>query len=400
MRGLLLIVCVIAGLAAAAYIGLSYWIEQYGDLTEETWDVPDGMTRREDVFTLLVAATDEGGERTDSVMVVTFDFQNQTVDVLNIPRDTLVDTTRTGDGKKINAAYGEGIDQLCTEVQSLIGYRPDRTMVLDFNGIASIVDAIGGIRYTVPFDMNYHDASQDLSIELQAGEQVLNGEQTVEFLRWRHNDDGTGYEDGDVGRVEKLQAFLKEFGRQVFTPQNLVKLPQVLQATLDNVSTDLTREQLMWLAVQGMQMDMSQVEMQTLIGDSAEVDINMGYYLWYYIVDEEMALEQINQTFNPYTTPITELNIVTPDTIPGAYSPNWLEEKEYRYSLAGLEFHADEPEETESDALFDEADDNDAYGGDAYDDYDKPDYDDGYDDYNEYDDDEDEYDDDYEDSDW
>lgn len=381
VRTWMLIVCIIAGLAAAAYIGFTYWVDKYGDLTKETWDTPDGMTRRDGVFTLLVAATDEGEERTDSIMVATFDFNNQTVNVLNIPRDTLVDTERTDEAKKINASYREGVDQLCTEVQSVIGYRPDRTMILNFDGIASIVDSIGGIEYTVPFDMNYHDASQNLSIELKKGTQTLNGEQTVEFLRWRHNDDGSGYEDGDVGRVEKLQDFLKAFGSRIFRPGNLFKLPQMAKTMADNVDTDLTQAQLMWLAMQGIQMDMSDVSMETLVGDSAEADINMGYYLWYYIVDEEMALEQINRSFNPFVQPITELDIVTPDTISGAYSPNWIEEKEYRYTVAGLDFTYEPPET-------DEWYENDSYDGEdsGYSDDNDYDSDYGYDGYNDYDD--------------
>lgn len=393
MRAVLLIVCLIAGIAAAAYIGVTYWIDEYGDLTKNSWEEPAGMTRREDVFTLLAAATDEGQERADSIMVATFDFRAQTVSVLNIPRDTLVDTEREGDGKKINAAFGGGIDQLSGEVASVIGFRPDSTMVLNFDGIAAIVDAIGGIDYTVPFDMNYHDKSQGLSIELKEGLQHLDGKQTVEFLRWRHNDDGTGYEDGDVGRVQKLQEFLKVFASQVFQPENLIKLPQMIQTLGENVDTDLTQAQLAWLALQGMQMDMAEVHTDTLIGDNARIDISMGYYLWYYVLDEDMVLDQINESFSPYSNAITDLDIVTPDTIPGAYSPNWIEEKAYRYVMAGLEFSYEPPvseeedsgwdtEESDSDGWYDAYDEE----SDAYDDYENYGAYDSYDSY-EYDDD-------------
>ena len=347
------------------------------------------MTRREDVYTLLIAATDEGQERADSIMVATFDFQEQTVGVLNIPRDTLVDTEREADGKKINAAFGEGIQQLSNEVASVIGFKPDSTMVLNFDGIASIVDAIGGIDYTVPFDMNYHDKSQGLSIELKEGLQHLNGKQTVEFLRWRHNDDGTGYEDGDVGRVQKLQEFLKVFASQVFQPKNLIKMPKMIRLLGENVDTDLTQAQLAWLALQGMQMDMSEVHTDTLIGDNARIDINMGYCLWYYILDEDMVLDQINQSFSPYSNPITDLDIVTPDTIPGAVSPNWIEEKSYRYAMAGLEFNYEPPVTedgyTEDSEPYDSYDDGYSDYDDSYDSYDSYD-DDDYDDYDDYDD--------------
>ena len=78
--------------------------------------------------------------------------------------------------------------------------------------LGGLVDVVGGVDYDVPFDMSYHDASQDLSIEFKKGEQHLNGKQVVEYLRWRHNDDGTGYDDGDIGRVTKLQDFLVTVG--------------------------------------------------------------------------------------------------------------------------------------------------------------------------------------------
>ena len=111
----------------------------------------------------------------------------------------------------------------------------------------------------------------------------------------------------------------------------------------ENVDTDLTQAQLAWLALQGMQMDMSEVHTDTLIGDNARIDINMGYCLWYYVLDEDMVLDQINQSFSPYSNEITDLDIVTPDTIPGAVSPNWIEEKSYRYAMAGLEFNYEPP---------------------------------------------------------
>ena len=65
------------------------------------------------------------------------------------------------------------------------GSVPDKYVIANFDGIAEIVDVIGGVDYDVPFDMSYHDASQDLSIEFKKGYQHLDGEEVVEYLRWR-----------------------------------------------------------------------------------------------------------------------------------------------------------------------------------------------------------------------
>ncbi len=94
-------------------------------------------------------------------------------------------------------------------------------------GIAAIVDAIGGVDYDVPFRMQYSDPSQHLEIDLQPGMQHLTGKQTVEFLRWRHNNDySKQYVNGDEGRVENQQKFLKELARQVLQVKKCVQNPE------------------------------------------------------------------------------------------------------------------------------------------------------------------------------
>ena len=354
LRRLILVTSVTAAVVAAGYIGFNFWVNAQGTITVEPDDgeavTVSGTDRRSDVFTLLVAATDEEQERTDSIMAVTFDMANKTADVLNIPRDTLVQTARTGSGKKINAAYGEGIETMRGEIQSLIGYRPDKYIILNFDGVAAIIDSIGGIDYDVPMDMSYHDKSQNLSIEFKAGKQHLNGKQVVEVLRWRHNDDGVGYDNGDVGRIDKLQGFLKTLAQEIFTPSNLSKMPDMAQTVADNIDTDLTVPQLLWMGTQGSHFDSDALSMQTLVGDGAKISLNGASYLWFYVADPEEALDQINNGgFNPFREDIASLDIVTPDTLPGAYSPNWQSEKQYRYNKEN-QSKTQEPSGSASDA--------------------------------------------------
>ena len=68
--------------------------------------------------------------------------------------------------------------------------------------------------------------------------------------------------------------------------------------------------------------------MQTLVGDNAMVGD-----LWFFILDEDMILDQINESFNPYTRELTEddFNIITPDDL-GIYSRSWEEERAVRYA--------------------------------------------------------------------
>ena len=342
-RRILNILVVIAAVCVVGYFAFCYWVNASGSLVGDHLPYPEdvdqgsaivvnGAGRREGVFTLFIGATDEDEIRTDSMMVLVFDTENHRADLINIPRDTLVDCERTGAGRKINAAYASGVDEMLDEVSTVIGFRPDKYVVANFDGIAEIVDVIGGVDYDVPFDMSYHDASQDLSIEFKKGYQHLDGEEVVEYLRWRHNDDGTGYDDGDIGRVTKLQDFLVTVGSAVLSPANVLKIPSIAAAVSNNVETDLTTSQILWLGMQGMKMDMQEdISMQTLIGDSAMV--NFGDNIWVYILDEDMVIDQINETFNPYIRSLTEedFSIVTPDTY-GIYSESWRNERAVRYA--------------------------------------------------------------------
>lgn len=359
-RRILNILVVIAAVCVVGYFAFCYWVNASGSLVGDHLPDPEdvdqgsaivvnGAGRREGVFTLFIGATDEDEIRTDSMMVLVFDTEKHRADLINIPRDTLVDCERTGAGRKINAAYASGVDEMLDEVSTVIGFRPDKYVVANFDGIAEIVDVIGGVDYDVPFDMSYHDASQDLSIEFKKGYQHLDGEEVVEYLRWRHNDDGTGYDDGDIGRVTKLQDFLVTVGSAVLSPANVLKIPSIAAAVSNNVETDLTTSQILWLGMQGMKMDMQEdISMQTLIGDSAMV--NFGDNIWVYILDEDMVIDQINETFNPYIRSLTEedFSIVTPDTY-GIYSESWRNERAVRY--AGYKkYDTSDSEEQDSDS--------------------------------------------------
>lgn len=359
-RRILNILIVIAAVCVVGYFAFCYWVNASGSLVGHNLPNPEDMDqgsaivvngagRRDGVFTLFIGATDEDEIRTDSMMVLVFDTENHRADLINIPRDTLVDCERTGAGRKINAAYASGVDEMLDEVSTVIGFRPDKYVIANFDGIAEIVDVIGGVDYDVPFDMSYHDASQDLSIEFKKGYQHLDGEEVVEYLRWRHNDDGTGYDDGDIGRVSKLQDFLVTVGDAVLSPTNVLKIPAIASAVSDNVDTDLTTSQILWLGMQGMKMDMQEdISMQTLIGDCAMV--NFGDNIWFYILDEDMVIDQINETFNPYIRSLTEedFSIVTPDTY-GIYSESWRNERAVRYAGYKKSDTSDSDEDTDED---------------------------------------------------
>ena len=106
--------------------------------------------------------------------------------------------------------------------------------------------------------MDYDDPTpgQDLHIHLKQGYQELNGEQAMGLIRWRHNNDySVQYPNGDLGRVQTQQAFLKAVAAECLKPEILLKVTSLAEIFMENVSTDLSLGNLLAFAQLAMGMD-------------------------------------------------------------------------------------------------------------------------------------------------
>ncbi|MDP4110249.1 MAG: LCP family protein [Bacillota bacterium] len=275
-------------------------------------NVGDVSKRKEDFFTMVVACTDQDKTRTDAMIVVAFDVKNMKINMMNIPRDTYSKVKRNL--KKINSAYSIGkVDQMKKEITLLLGIPIDRYAIFDFDGVADMVEAIGGVDYEVPFRMKYTDPTQDLYIDLKPGLQKLNGEDAVHFLRWRENDRGIkgGYRDGDLGRIKAQQEFLMTLAKRMLVPSNILKVPEIVSALLDNTDTDFTKGELVWLGLTAVRLNSENISMQTLPGESQtiyEPGVRMNQS--YFFPNKEEVLALVNEKFNPYLEDITDITVV------------------------------------------------------------------------------------------
>ena len=174
--------------------------------TDQTQEQVPGMetgdhTRREQTYTFLLTCPDQVSGNADAIMLVTYDVPNQKVGMLSIPRDTLVDQSTP----KINSSLHGGIENLQSVVSDLVGYPIDFYINIDLDGFVELVDAVGGVDFNVPIDMEYEDFTQDLYISFEAGMQHLDGQAAMEVCRFRKNNDGTGYPLGDIQRSETVR---------------------------------------------------------------------------------------------------------------------------------------------------------------------------------------------------
>lgn len=200
-------------------------------------------------FLLLgVSGCDENYKLADTIMVCSYDPKNQKASILSVPRDTYVgkNKLKATASNKINATYrnGENIQGMLENVEEVTGLDIGNYIVIDTDALVELVDAIGGVEFDVPIDMNYDDPTQDLHINLKAGYQKLNGKQAEWLVRFRHNNDGTTYSmeygDNDLGRMRTQREFIEETIKQTMKPENLFKLNKIAKIGFDNIQTNMT----------------------------------------------------------------------------------------------------------------------------------------------------------------
>ena len=256
-------------------------------------------------YNILLYGVDNDAGGSDTNMLMRFDAENKTVDIVSLPRDTLM-----SNGHKLNSSYNNGgTEKLRSNIEDMLGVPVDFYVSVDLKGFIALIDQIGGVDFDVPCDMDYDDPYQDLHIHFKAGLQKLNGQQAMEVVRFRHNNDNTGYGGRqDLGRIGTQQAFLKTVAQKLMKLENV---PAMAETFLKYVKTDLTLGNLMWLANQALSMGgMDAISFATLPGDGA------GWYkgMSVYALDPEQVLEMTNSMLNPYATDITadDQNILVP----------------------------------------------------------------------------------------
>ena len=220
--------------------------------------------RQDGVYTVLLVGNDDGNGNTDTIIVGKIDTVQHKMDFVSIPRDTLVNIS--WNIRKINAVYwgtvnsgGVGIDGLRQQVKNLLGFDVDCYAVIDLNVFIDTVDALGGIYFDVPCDMDYEDSSQNLYIHVKAGYQLLDGETAMGVVRFR-----SGYANGDLGRVEMQQKFLKAAASQFITLGNIPNISKVTQILGDGMDTNLSAANIAFFLRQALQCKSEDINFYTL----------------------------------------------------------------------------------------------------------------------------------------
>ncbi|WP_027965264.1 LCP family protein [Halalkalibacillus halophilus] len=229
----------------------SYLIYQTLQAANNSYDDLDGREKSElrdeavsissDPFSILIMGVEdyesEGQTgRTDTLMVVTFDPEEQSSKILSIPRDTLVDFVGMDRRDKINHAYAYGEKEMTINtVEGFLDIPIDYYASVNFDAFIEMVDVLGGVTVNVPFDFEQKTmAPNSYYVEFFEGEQHVNGEEALAYVRMRKEDPR-----GDLGRVDRQQEFMKALADEAMSFQTVTKVDDISKVIGDHVTTNV-----------------------------------------------------------------------------------------------------------------------------------------------------------------
>ena len=277
-------------------------------------DRVDGM------YTFLIIGNDQGNGNTDTMMVGRLDTVNHKLNVINLPRDTMVNVSWAA--KKISTIKtfrNKGMDGLVAGLSDVLGFEVDSYVSVDLKAFKALVDAIGGVWFDVPRNMNYDDPTQNLHIHVSKGYQLLDGENALGVVRFREGNNNSGYAGGDIDRIAMQQSFLKALVKQCLSAETLLKnVTEYAKIFKEYVETDLTVGNLVWYGQQIMQMGEGDISFQTLPANYNDSVRGLSYCT----IKLDEWLEMINSCLNPYKEAVTaeNVNILTRDASGNLYA--------------------------------------------------------------------------------
>ncbi|CAM3433855.1 LCP family protein [Marinicrinis lubricantis] len=254
-----LIIFILLLLSAGAYAGY-LWYKANQVLDDITVNNAKDATEEEMAsvkpMTILLLGLDSreglGLMNTDVIMALTMNPETKSATLVSIPRDTYIHPSGYSEGWKANAfysiaknnGYGEGeFGEVKTIFSEFLDIEMDYAVLINFEAFKDVVDALDGVYVEVDQDMRYVDTVDGTDINLKAGWQTLDGQDALDFVRYRKSNRGTGA-SSDQERNQRQQQVLSAIIDKIKSPTVVLSAGGLLDAVGDNVKTDLPKNQI------------------------------------------------------------------------------------------------------------------------------------------------------------
>lgn len=255
-------------------------------------------------YTFAVLGMDKLAKLTDVILVVRFDTAEHKLNVVSIPRDTLVNIPENV--KKINTLYvygdkhDRGSERLMAGLQDFVGFDIENYVIVNLQAFEELIDAIGGVDYDVPIDMVYHDGRQDLDINIKKGMQHLSGAEAIKVVRYRK-----GYPNADIGRIGTQQDFMKTVASQLLDAKNISNLPEIIRIITENTETNLNASNITYFAGELLKCKSEDINFYTMPMSGGGLIKGISYVF----VHIDDWIDMINSYLNPLDEPVTAKNV-------------------------------------------------------------------------------------------
>ncbi|HBV02791.1 MULTISPECIES: LCP family protein [Mammaliicoccus] len=177
-----------------------------------------------------------GGERSDSIVLLSINPDKKKTVMVSIPRDTRAEIVGNDSVEKINHAYAYGGPKMAiNSVEKLMNVPVDHYATINMDGVKDLVDYAGGVNVTSNATFTVKGKSY-----VKGQKYKLNGEEALAFIRSR-KEEGAG---GDFGRQERQQLVIQALANELVSVGSLPKINQIFDTLGDNVKTDMKIGQL------------------------------------------------------------------------------------------------------------------------------------------------------------
>lgn len=255
-------------------------------LSESTTTLPDNWADTTPFYMLLLGTdksesrtdgdesylygSDDSNFRSDVIILTRIDPGNKIVTLVSIHRDTEI--YYAGAYRKINAVYPMGgVSEVINVVSQFAGVPITHFAEVDIDGLAAVTNAMGGVWVDVPYTID-----DPYMGYLEAGYQRLNGDQAMTLVRSRHAFDYIG--DGDRYRAAHQRLFLSAMLKQLLSSP-VQTMISVIDTIANYITTDLTLDQILSLAMTMRDMDLENGVYSTMNPTTATYTNNTWYEL-------------------------------------------------------------------------------------------------------------------------
>lgn len=197
---------------------------------------PVALEKKEPFSVLMLGVDERKGDkgRSDTIIVLAVNPNNNSVKMLSIPRDTRTEIVGKGTEDKINHAYAfGGVPMSMATVEEFLDIPIDYYMQINMEGFKDIVDAVGGVKVYNDFDFSQGNS------HFPIGEINLNGEQALSFSRMRYEDPR-----GDFGRQLRQRQIIEGVIDEGMSLSSLTSFSSIFEAIGKNIKTNLTFDQM------------------------------------------------------------------------------------------------------------------------------------------------------------